>query len=125
MSKAPPDFAAQFGDKRGQPVAKGDNSPARVRSIIDRIARIEEERAGLAADIKDIYQEAKSAGYTPRAIRELVKREMETAEQRAARMAVADEVELIERALGQFAETALGQAAVGKARGDESTETQE
>jgi hypothetical protein len=35
----------------------------RLRSIIERIERLEEERKALANDIKDIYAEAKSAGF--------------------------------------------------------------
>ena len=33
----------------------------RLRSLVDRIERLEEERKALGNDIKDIYQEAKSA----------------------------------------------------------------
>jgi uncharacterized protein (UPF0335 family) len=35
----------------------------RLRSIIERIERLEEERKSLGDDIKDIYAEAKSAGF--------------------------------------------------------------
>ena len=35
----------------------------RLRSIVERIERLEEERKALGADIKDIYSEAKSAGF--------------------------------------------------------------
>lgn len=45
----------------------------RLRSIIDRIERLEEERKSLATDIKDIMAEAKSAGFDPAAIRVLLK----------------------------------------------------
>ncbi len=34
----------------------------RLRSLIERIERLEEERKALGSDIKDIYAEAKSAG---------------------------------------------------------------
>ncbi len=37
----------------------------RLRSIVERIERLEEERKALAGDIKDIYSEAKSAGFQP------------------------------------------------------------
>ena len=35
----------------------------RLRSIIERVERLEEERKALADDIKDIFAEAKSAGF--------------------------------------------------------------
>ncbi len=44
----------------------------RLRSIIERIERLEEERRALAGDIKDIYAEAKSAGFDPKVIRQLI-----------------------------------------------------
>ncbi|MDI2090746.1 DUF2312 domain-containing protein [Commensalibacter oyaizuii] len=44
----------------------------RLRSIIERIERLEEERKGLANDIKDIYAEAKSAGFDVPVIRRVI-----------------------------------------------------
>ena len=35
----------------------------RLRSLVERIERLQEERKALASDIRDIYVEAKSAGY--------------------------------------------------------------
>ena len=45
----------------------------RLRSIIERIERLEEERKALASDIKDIYSEAKSAGFDVKVIRQLIR----------------------------------------------------
>ena len=44
----------------------------RLRSIIERIERLEEERKALANDIKDIYGEAKSAGFDVKVVRTLI-----------------------------------------------------
>ncbi len=53
----------------------------RLRSIIERIERLEEERKALASDIKDIYSEAKSAGFDVKVIRQLIRlRKQEPAE---------------------------------------------
>ena len=53
----------------------------RLRSIIERIERLEEERKALANDIKDIYSEAKSAGFDVKVIRQLIRiRKQEPAE---------------------------------------------
>ncbi len=44
----------------------------RLRSIIERIERLEEERKALSSDIKDIYSEAKSAGFDVKVLRQLI-----------------------------------------------------
>ena len=44
----------------------------RLRSIVERIERLEEERKALANDIKDIYAEAKSAGFDVKVLRQLI-----------------------------------------------------
>ena len=44
----------------------------RLRSLIDRIERLEEERKALSNDIKDIYAESKSAGFDVKVIRQLI-----------------------------------------------------
>jgi len=44
----------------------------RLRSIIERVERLEEERKALASDIKDIFQEAKSAGFDVKVIRQII-----------------------------------------------------
>lgn len=45
----------------------------RLRSIVERIERLEEERKALANDIKDIYAEAKSAGFDAAVLREIIR----------------------------------------------------
>ena len=53
----------------------------RLRSIVERIERLEEERKALASDIKDIYSEAKSAGFEVKVLRQLIRiRKQETAD---------------------------------------------
>jgi len=44
----------------------------RLRSIVERIERLEEERKSLASDIKDIYAEAKSAGFDVKVLRQII-----------------------------------------------------
>jgi uncharacterized protein (UPF0335 family) len=44
----------------------------RLRSLIERIERLEEERKALGSDIKDIYAEAKSAGFDVKVIRQII-----------------------------------------------------
>lgn len=53
----------------------------RLRSFIERIERLEEEKAGLAADIRDVFAEAKSAGFDTKVMRQVLKlRRMEKAD---------------------------------------------
>ena len=53
----------------------------RLRSLIERVERLEEERKALASDIKDIFAEAKSAGFDVKVLRQLLKiRKQEAAE---------------------------------------------
>ena len=42
-------------------------------SIIERIEKLNEDTAAIAADIKEIYSEAKSAGYDPKYIRQMIR----------------------------------------------------
>ncbi len=44
----------------------------RLRSFVDRIERLEEEKQALAGDIRDIYAEAKSAGFDVKVLRKLI-----------------------------------------------------
>jgi len=46
---------------------------ARLLSYIERIEHIEEERKALQNDIKEIYEEAKSANFDVKAIKQLLK----------------------------------------------------
>lgn len=61
----------------------GDSSAARLKSFIERIERLEEEKAGIAADIKDVYSEAKGTGFDVKVMRQIVRlRKMESADRR-------------------------------------------
>lgn len=52
---------------------KGNIAADRLRSIIERIERLEEERKALSSDIKDIYAEAKSSGFDVAVLRQLIR----------------------------------------------------
>lgn len=45
----------------------------RLRSIIERVERLEEEKKALSSDIKDIMAEAKSAGFDVKVIRQILR----------------------------------------------------
>lgn len=49
-----------------------------LRLLIERIERLEEEKKGIADDIKDVYLEAKATGYDTKTIRTVIRlRKME------------------------------------------------
>jgi uncharacterized protein (UPF0335 family) len=43
-----------------------------LKSLIERIERMEEEKAGIAADIRDIYSEAKGVGFDAKVMRKVI-----------------------------------------------------
>ena len=45
----------------------------RLRLLIERIERLEEEKKGIADDIRDVYLESKSQGYDPKIMRQIVR----------------------------------------------------
>jgi len=68
-----------------------------LRSVIERIERLEEEKAGIAADIRDIYAEAKGNGFDIKIIRQIIRlRKMEKAD----RQEQEELLELYKAALG-------------------------
>ena len=48
-------------------------SDDRLRLLIERIERLEEEKKGIADDIGDVYMEAKAVGYDPKIMRQIVR----------------------------------------------------
>ena len=52
-----------------------------IRSIIERIERLEEEKQAIADDIKEVYAEAKANGFDTKILRQVVRiRKQDTAE---------------------------------------------
>jgi uncharacterized protein (UPF0335 family) len=54
----------------------------RLRSLIERIERLNEEKAALESDIRDIFAEAKSAGFDVKIMREIIKLRKQNAAER-------------------------------------------
>ena len=52
---------------------RGGVAGERLKSFVERIERLEEEKRALAADIKEVYSEAKSAGFDIKTMREIIK----------------------------------------------------
>jgi uncharacterized protein (UPF0335 family) len=50
-----------------------DAADDRLRLLIERIERLEEEKKGIGDDIKDVYADAKATGYDAKIIRQIVR----------------------------------------------------
>jgi uncharacterized protein (UPF0335 family) len=53
-------------------MAKSGFAKDQLKSFINRIERLEEERAALSADIKEVYSEAKGTGFDTKIMRKVV-----------------------------------------------------
>ncbi len=54
----------------------------RLRSFIERIERLEEEKKGISDDIKDIFAEAKGTGFDVKIIRQIIRLRKKAKEER-------------------------------------------
>jgi len=61
-----------------------------LRSIIERIERLEEEKKTIADDIKEVYGEAKGNGFDVKTLRQIVKLRKQDREERAESEAMLD-----------------------------------
>ena len=92
----------------------GDNSGERLRSFIERIEKLEEEKRAISDDIKDVYSEAKGTGFDAKALRKIVAMRRMDADKRAEEEAI---LETYMASLGMLADLPLGQAALDRVRG--------
>lgn len=74
-------------DAGGASNGDGDN---RLRLLIERIERLEEEKKGIGDDVKDVYSEGKSAGYDTKIMRKIIRlRKMKPDDRREAEQLLA------------------------------------
>ena len=84
-------------DYSGETANVGGIAGDQLRSYIERIERLEEEKAALAADIKEVFAEAKANGFDVKIMRQVLKlRKMDKDD----RDEVETLLELYKRALG-------------------------
>ena len=88
----------------------GGIAGAQLKSFIERIERLEEEKRALSEDIKEVYAEAKGNGFEPKIIRQIVKIRKMDKDQRDEEESL---LELYMRALGMMP------ASAGEARAAE------
>lgn len=80
-----------------------------LKSIISRIERLEEQKTGIATDIRDVYAESKAHGFDVKAIRQIIKIRKLDSQEREEQEAILD---TYLNALGMLADTPLGEAAL-------------
>jgi uncharacterized protein (UPF0335 family) len=69
------------GNRQETAVAKSGFAKEHLKSFIERVERLEEERTALTADIREVYSEAKGTGFDTKIMRQVVRlRKMETAD---------------------------------------------
>ncbi len=76
---------------------RGGIAAKRLRAFIERIERLEEEKAALAADIREVYAEAKADGFDAKTMRQVVRLRKLDSTDRAEQEALLD---LYKTALG-------------------------
>ena len=91
---------------------KGGIAADQLKSIVERIERLEEEKSGIASDIKDIFAEAKGNGFDVKALRTIMRMRKQDANERAEQETI---LETYMQALGMLVGTPLGDAAIARA----------
>ncbi|PWC69135.1 hypothetical protein TSH7_01440 [Azospirillum sp. TSH7] len=75
----------------------GGIAAERLKSFVERIEKLEEEKAGIAEDVKEVYAEAKGTGFDTKIIRQIIRlRKMDKADRQEAEAIL----ELYKEALG-------------------------
>lgn len=84
-------------------------SNGQLKSVIERIERLEEEKQTFTDDIRDVYAEAKGNGFDVKALRAIIRIRKQDADKRKEMQAIID---TYMHALGMLSDTPLGQAAI-------------
>ncbi|WP_408642015.1 DUF2312 domain-containing protein [Sphingomonas radiodurans] len=61
-----------MAEERGEGMGGGHVAADELRLLIERAERLEEEKKGIADDIKDVFGEAKSRGYDPKTMKKVM-----------------------------------------------------
>lgn len=82
---AEPEASPQTQEAQPETRDVGGVAGDRLRSFIERIERLEEEKAHIAEDIKEVYAELKGVGFDAKTVRKVVSlRKMDTEKRREA-----------------------------------------
>ena len=83
-----------------------------LKALVERIEKLEEEKAAIAGDIKDVFSEAKSNGFDTKVLKKVLALRKQDASERITEQAI---LASYMDALGMLADTPLGQAAMKSA----------
>lgn len=78
---------------------EGHNSKEQLKSIVERIERLEDDKAQIASDIRDVYAESKGNGFDVKALRTIIRMRKQDANERAEQDAI---LETYMQALGMI-----------------------
>jgi len=67
-----------------------ENTDDRLRLLIERIERLEEEKKGISDDVRDVYSEAKAVGYDTKMMRQVIKLRKMRPDERKEMQAILD-----------------------------------
>ena len=84
-----------------------------LQAIVNRIEKLEEEKAAIAENIKEVYAEAKGTGFDPKIIKKIIAiRKQDASKIKEEQALIATYMD----ALGMLADTPLGQSALASAQ---------
>ena len=93
-----------------------------LKALIERIEKLEEEKAEIANDIKEVYLEAKSSGFDSKIIKKIIAmRKQDDAKRKEEQALLAVYMD----ALGMLADTPLGKAAMDRATSPAQTDDED
>lgn len=78
-----------------------NQTAGQLRAFVERVERLEEEKAAISEHVSEVYAEAKGEGYNPKVMRRLIKLRAMAADDRAEQESLLD---LYMRALGMATE---------------------
>jgi uncharacterized protein (UPF0335 family) len=82
-------------------------SNGQLKAIVDRIEKLEDDKAAIAGDIREVYAEAKANGFDAKILRKVIALRKKEAAAREEEQAM---LEVYMAALGMIADLPLGQA---------------
>ena len=107
-----PSLATVDGNKSEHAGPATSFAKDQLRTIVERIERLSEEKDGIASDIRDVFAEAKSNGFDVKALRTVIRLRKQDKDEREEQQAVLD---TYLHALGMLSDLPLGQAALRRA----------
>lgn len=94
-------------------MSKSTFAHGQLKSLVERIERLEAEKATLAGDIREVYAEAKANGFDTKILRKVISLRKKEAAEREEEQSMID---VYLAALGMLADTPLGKAALARLR---------